>query len=541
MVKDLIFGIMGGLGLFVYGIHLMGEGLHRAAGNRIRQILRSLTTNPLMATFVGATVTALIQSSSATTVLAVGFVNAGLMTLEQTVGVIFGANVGTTVTAQIIAFKLTDYALPILGIGFGMHFFCDKKFWKDMGSFLLGFGMLFLGLSIMTSVVKPLAGNPAVRDAFIKYSSNVFLALLMGIVVTAIVQSSSVTTGIILALATVNLITIKGAIPLILGCNIGTCITALLASIGTSLNAKRTAWAHVFFNIIGSTIFLILLRPFTFVVVHTSTDLVRQCANAHTLFNIIGAVLFLPFTTIYVSLIKRLVGGCKEEREVEYIPTYLENHLLNTPAIAIDAATKEIIRTLKLTKKMIMSAMQGFFNNDPKYLQKIDAEEDAIDNRRLDITNYLVELMQHELSEEVSKKIPAMIHVINDIERIGDHAVNLKKFAMQKKESNLTFTEVAVAEIKTAYNELIRMLDTTINALRTNDVRRAEIVLIREGRINRMRDEFKANHIKRLEDAKCHVLSGVVFIDMLANFEKIGDHLTNVAQAIMESLQWNGA
>jgi len=536
----MIFGIMGGLGLFVYGIHLMGDGLQRAAGNRIRQILRSLTTNPLMATFVGATVTALIQSSSATTVLAIGFVNAGLMTLEQTVGVIFGANVGTTVTAQIIAFKLTDYALPILGIGFGMHFFCDKKFWKDIGTFLLGFGMLFLGLSIMTSVVKPLAANTAVRDTFIRYSNNVFIAVLMGIVVTAIVQSSSATTGIVLALAAINLITIQGAIPLILGCNIGTCVTALLASIGTSLNAKRTAWAHVLFNIIGSTIFLILLKPFTFIVVHTSTDLVRQCANAHTLFNIIVTALFLPFTTIYVSLIKKLVGG-KEEREVEYIPTYLENHLLNTPAIAIDAATKEIIRTLKLAKKMIVSAMQGFFDNDPKYLQKIDAEEDAVDARRLDITNYLVELMQHELSKEVSKKIPAMIHVINDIERIGDHAVNLKKFAMQKKELNLAFSEIAVAEIKAAYNEIVRMLDTTIDALRTNDVRRAEIVLRRESKINRMRDEFKANHIKRLEDGKCHVLSGVVFIDMLANFEKIGDHLTNVGQAIMESLQWNGA
>jgi phosphate:Na+ symporter len=538
-MKDVIFGIVGGLGLFVYGIHLMGEGLQKAAGNRIRQILRSLTKNALMATLVGAIVTALIQSSSATTVLAIGFVNAGLMTLEQTIGVIFGANVGTTVTAQIIAFKLTDYALPVLGIGFGMHFFCKKKFWKDIGIFLLGFGMLFLGLSIMTSVVKPFAQNPAIRGSFIRFSNNTILALLIGIIVTGIVQSSSATTGIVLALAAVNLITLDGAIPLILGCNIGTCITALLASIGTSINAKRTALAHVFFNVIGSLIFLIFLRPFKLLVIHTSTDLVRQCANAHTLFNIIGTAIFLPFTGVYTKFIKKIMKG-KEAEEIEYIPTYLENHLLNTPAIAIDAATKEIIRTLKLARKMIIDSMQGFFEGDMSYLDKIDQEEEAVDGRRLDITNYLVELMQRELNEEVSRKIPAMIHVINDIERIGDHAVNLKSFAKQKRELNLCFTEPAISELKIAYKELLEMLDVTIQALSSNDIRKASIILDKEDIINRLRDEYKSNHIKRLENGECNVLSGVVFIDIMANFEKIGDHLTNVGQAITEGLQWDG-
>lgn len=536
-IKELIFGIIGGLGLFVYGIHLMGEGLHKFAGRGIRQILRSLTTNPFMAMLVGAIVTALIQSSSATTVLAIGFVNAGLMTLNQTIGVILGANVGTTVTAQIIAFKLTDYALPILGIGFAMNFFCKGKSWKNIGEFLLGFGMLFLGLSIMTSVVKPMADNPVIRASFIKYSNNTMLAVIIGVVVTAILQSSSATTGIILALAAANLITLDGAIPLILGCNIGTCVTALFASIGTSINAKRTAWAHIFFNVIGSVIFLSFLRPFKFVVMHTSTDLVRQCANAHTLFNIIGSFMFLPFTNVYAKFIGRVIAG-KDEAEIDYIPTYLENHLLNTPEIAVDAATKEIIRTLKLTRKMIVSSMQGFFEKDPKHLQKIDAQEDAVDARRLEITNYLVELMQRQLSQEVSKKIPAMVHVINDIERIGDHAVNLKALAQQENELKLNFSQKAVEETKTTYQELMDMLDVTIEALRENDVNKASIILNKEDNINRMRDEFKANHINRLEKGQCNVLSGVVFIDVLSNFEKIGDHLTNVGQAIMDSLQW---
>jgi len=219
-IKEVAFGIFGGLGLFIYGIQLMGESLQKAAGNKLRKILKSLTINSVAATIFGAVVTALIQSSSATTVLAIGFVNAGLMTLNQTIGIIFGANVGTTVTSQIIAFKLTDYALPILAIGFAMNFFCKKKSWKDTGEFLLGFGILFLGLSIMTSVIKPFAQNPAIREAFIKYSTNTFLGLAMGFIVTAILQSSSATTGIVIALASVNLITLDGAIPIILGCKI---------------------------------------------------------------------------------------------------------------------------------------------------------------------------------------------------------------------------------------------------------------------------------------------------------------------------------
>jgi len=536
-IKEVVFGVCGGLGLFIYGIHLMGEGLQKAAGNKLRKILKSLTINSFAATIFGAVVTALIQSSSATTVLAIGFVNAGLMTLNQTIGIIFGANVGTTVTAQIIAFKLTDYALPILAIGFAMNFFCKKKSWKDMGEFLLGFGILFLGLSIMTSVVKPLALNPAIREAFIKYSSNTFFGLALGFIITAILQSSSATTGIVIALATVNLITLDGAIPIILGCNIGTCVTALLASIGTSINAKRIAWAHVFFNVIGSVLFLIFLRPFKFLVIKTSSDLVRQCANAHTLFNIMGTFLFLPFTNIYVKFIKKIIVS-KEGTEIEYISTYLENHLLATPAIAVEAATKETIRTLKLTKKMITDAMAAFFENNSKYLKKIDEQENAVDTKRLNITNYLVELMQGELSDDVSRKIPAMVHVINDIERIGDHAVNLKALTQQRNELNLDFSQDAIDEIRTTYQEIIQMMDVTIEALRANDAEKASIIMNKENTINRMRDEFKAHHISRLEQKNCNVLSGVIFIDYLANFEKIGDHLTNVGQAIMEGLQW---
>jgi len=290
-------------------------------------------------------------------------------------------------------------------------------------------------------------------------------------------------------------------------------------------------------NIIGSVLFVIFLQPFKFLVIHTSTDLVRQCANAHTLFNFIAAFLFLPFTNIYVKFIKKIIVS-KEGTELEYISTYLEHHLLATPAIAVEAATKETIRTLKLTKKMITDAMTGFFEKDSKYLKKIDEQENAVDTKRLNITNYLVELMQGELSDDVSRKIPAMIHVINDIERIGDHAVNLKSLTAQRNELNLDFSQEAIDEINITYQELITMLDVTIEALRANDIEKASIIINKENTINRMRDEFKAHHISRLENKNCNVLSGVIFIDYLANFEKIGDHLTNVGQAIMEGLQW---
>ena len=536
MIKELIFGLVGGLGLFIYGIWQMSEGLHKACGERMRRVLHNLTGSPIRGILVGAGVTVLIQSSSATTVMVVGFVNAGLMTLLQALGVIFGSNIGTTVTVQLIAFRLTDYALPIIGLGMLVMFLAKKKTHKYIGESLLGFGLLFLGLKISTEVVKPLGQYPLFNNILVSFSRNPILGVLAGAIITGILQSSAVTIGMVLGLAMISLIDLRAAIALVFGCNIGTCATALLASIGTGISARRTAVAHILFNIIGTIIFLPFLGPFQNLISHTSGELPRQIANAHTLFNVINTIIFLPFIRPYANFLNKIVKG-KEEEEVEYLPKYLERHLLNTPAIALEAATKEIVRTLGLTQRMVGLAMNSFFKNDDKSLEKITRGEEAVDSLREAITNYLVELMQRELSLEDSKKIPPLIHAVNDVERIGDHAENLRDLAQQKIDNRMPFSNVAIEELSKMYEDINRMVNCTVNALGIKDINEAKLVLEQECQINTLRDRLKDNHVRRLEQDQCNVLSGVVFLDTISNLEKIGDHLTNVAQVVIEGLQ----
>lgn len=536
---NIVFNLIGGLALFIYGINLMGEALQKMASDKIRTVLGKLTSSPLMGTFVGTAVTSIIQSSSATTVLAVGFVNAGLMSFYQTLGIIFGANIGTTVTSQLIAFKLTEYALPILAIGFLLYFICKDKSWKYLGLSLFGFGVLFLGLNIMTAGVAPLADNEIFRHIFINVNSNALLAVLTGLVVTGIFQSSSVTTGIVLTLASLNLITLQGAVPLILGCNIGTCATAMLASIGTSTNARRVAVAHLLFNVCGTLLFLCILHPFTYVVSLTATDVARQCANAHTIFNIVCTLLILPLTQYYGKFIIWLIKE-KDTAQEDYKETrYLEHHLLHTPAIALKAATNEIIKTLELSKLMINSAIDALTRNDSNLLDTMERREEIVDSRRYAITSYLVRLMEQSLTHEESLKIPALIHVVNDVERIGDHAINLKNLIKQKFEKKLEFSENAIEDLLIMYQELLNMLIDTVTALQSNVPEDAMKVVKHEAQINMFRNHFKAKHIARLNQDQCNVLSGLIFIDLINNFEKIGDHLNNVGDAIFNALQWH--
>ncbi|MFQ5868186.1 MAG: Na/Pi cotransporter family protein [bacterium] len=536
MIKETIFGIVGGLGLFIFGIHLMGAGLHKASVDKIRKILAALTATPFVGMLVGAGVTSLIQSSSATAVMLVGFVNAGLMTLRQAIGVILGANIGTTITAQLIAFKLTDYALPIIGLGMGLNFFAKKKFYKNIGEFLFGFGILFLGLKILTGSVKPFGASESVRNAFIIFSKSPITGIATGMVVTMIVQSSSVTVGLVLALASVGLIDLRGAIPLILGDNIGTCITALLASIGTTISAKRTAIAHVTFNVLGVLLLLPFLPYYQNLIETTAPSIMRQCANAHTIFNVMITMLFLPLAGVLARSIERAVPG--EETVVEAGPKHLERRLLNTPVLALQAAIHETIHTLNLVKEMIDDAIEGFMENDIKALDKVVQGEEAVDSLRMAVSNYLVALMQRELSEEESKKIPSLLHVINDVERMGDHAENLMDLAERKIEEKLPFSNMAISEIYQIQGEIDQMVEEAISALKTNEVREAEKVIEREARVNLLRDELNENHVKRLENGTCKVLSGIVFLEMVSNFEKIGDHLTNIGQAVISPLQW---
>lgn len=537
MIKDIIFGTVGGLGLFLYGIHIMSDALQKAAGDKMRKILGIITNKAFFGLLAGAGITSIIQSSSATTVMVIGFVNAGLMTLKQAVGVIFGANIGTTITAQLIAFKITHYVLPIIGVGFVLHFFCKKRVPKQIGLVIFGFGLLLLGLSIMTDTVRFLRSSQAVKDIFVNFSSTPILGVLAGMIVTMVVQSSSATVGITMALGMGGLIDINAAIPLLLGDNIGTCVTGMLASIGTNVGARRAAVAHVLFNVIGTAIVLMLLPVYKTLIMHTADSIGRQIANAHTLFNVINALLFLPFTGVYARLIEKIVPG--RDSSLDYAPKFLEPHLLNTPSIAIEQAQKELVRMTDMVKTMVDKAMDGFFKKDIDMMHNAIKKEDAVDNLQSSITHYLVELSEKSLSSEMAEKIPALLHSVNDIERVGDISENLVELGERAIEKRLPFSDKAIKELREMYSEVTAMLEDTIKALELNDVEIARKVWGREKRINELTETFGNNHTSRLRNRACNIVSGIVFLDLLSNFEKIGDHLNNVADAVIGGLQWN--
>ncbi len=536
-INGLLFPIIGGLGLFIFGIKIMGDGLKKAAGEKMRELLSNLTNNRFKGLTLGAIVTSIIQSSSATTVMVVGFVNAGLMTLLQAIPIIIGANIGTTITAQLIAFKITDYALPIVAVGSFMYIFGKKKQTRQIGEAILGFGILFLGLSIMGGAAKTLGKGPAIQNFFSAFSSNPLLGILIGAIATAVVQSSSVTTGIIVIMAGNGLLDLGSAIPLILGTNIGTCITALLASIKTNITAKRAAAAHITFNIMGTIVAIFMIPLYIYIVTSFSSGVERQIANMHTLFNIVNAFLFIGIVPAFSKLIEKIVPG--EELIVENGPKYLAKNLINTPSIAIDASRKEIKRAMVISQEMIESAMKAFHNGNRKEIEKVHAREDIVDNLRDAITNYLVKITEKELSVTEAKMVPSLLHTINDIERIGDHAENLADLAERKIDDGLKFSNDAMEEIDRMHVIVKDMSYNIIKSLDGLDKKPTDTVLRKEKELNQNFIKFRETNVARISKKRCNSLSGVLFVDLLANFEKIGDHITNIAQAIRGKLQWD--
>ena len=535
--KELIFGIIGGLGLFIFGIKIMSDGLKKVAGERMRRILTYLTAHRFKGLVLGTIVTSIIQSSSATVVMLIGFVNAGLMTLVQAIPVILGANIGTTITAQLIAFKLTDYALPIVAIGVTLNMFAKKKTTQQLGEAILGFGVLFLGLSIMAGSVEVLGNGSAIHNIFAKFSHNIFLGVIVGMIVTGILQSSSVTTGIIIVMATMGLLDLRGAIPLVFGANIGTCITALLASLGTNLTAKRTAWAHIIQKSIGAIIGLSMFSFYLYFIPMTSQDLARQVANSHTLFNIITSLLFIGFVPLYAKLIERVLPG--EEILIEHGPKYLSKNLLNTPAIAIDAAKKEIMRMMSLTKEMVEISVRAFRTGNTGDAERVLVSEDMIDELRDSIANYLIRITEKEISEMEAKMVPSFLHSINDIERIGDHAENIAELALRMVDKKITIPEDELADLGKMYNIVQRMMNKAIDALSDLDVELTHDIFKKEKELNRKFMQFREGHVEKMNSKQYQSFSSIIYTDMLANFEKIGDHITNIAQAIHGKFLWN--
>lgn len=538
-MKELIFGLIGGTALLMYGVDLMGEGLEKVSGPMMKKILATLTNKVWKAFLAGTILTALVQSSTAITVLTVGFVNAGLMSLKQAVGIIYGANIGTTITAQLMAFsfKLTDIALLVLGIGFAIKFFSKKRYWQDLGLAIMGFGIMFLGLKILNSNIPIVKNSETTRYFFEHYANRPFLAVLIGMVATMLVHSSSATVGLTMVLAQAGLINLNGAIGLMLGDNIGTCITAQMASLGTSVAARRTAWAHTLYNIIGVILAMMFFSLFKDMIQGTSTYISQQIANSHTIFNVLSAVIFLPLTNLYVSFLERIVPEAKDFTKGGQT-RYLDPLLLDTPVAAINAVNREIQYAASLTRQMVNKAMAGFFANEQDLLEKVLQIEETVNDLQKQITQYLISLSHRQVGADLSSKIPALLHAINDIERIGDHAENLVELAQIKIEKRLVFSEQALQELQQLLSLIDQMMELIDQALGTNNVLLAKKVSQIEEKVDNLTDALREKHIYRLEAGTCYVESGVIFLDMISNFERIADHLYNIAVAITKDWRW---
>lgn len=541
--------------MFLFGMKIMSEGLQKVAGKKMRQILGMVSNNRFIGCTAGALVTSIIQSSSATTVMLVSFVDAGLMTFVQAIGIILGANIGTTVTAQLIAFKISAYALPAIAIGVFLKFFMKRRKWIYVGDVLLGFGLVFYGLSIMKTGFAPLKHNPTFIDLFTRFDttsiSGILLCVIVGSLLTMILQSSSATVGITMALASQGLLSFHASVALILGDNIGTTITAELASVGASINAHRTARAHTLFNVIG-VFNVILFFPFfvKFVIWLTAyftsigppdlvingerTNIARYIANSHTIFNIINASVFLLFLPYLVKLATWMTPHKKEEKTIAELIhiKYLDSKYIDTPSVAIGQARSEIRRMGNAVQVMYNDVIHSFKKRNLDELFKWRKREDALDNLQKEITQFLVQVVQRRISGEESKEVISLMRMVNNLERIGDAIENIAELGEELIEQSLNFSEGAKHDFGLIAEESKKFIDLVVDSIEIEGIDimpRAEKL---EDTINAMREEMRGNHIMRLQSAACDVDPGLIMVDMLTAFEKIGDYCYNISQAI---------
>ncbi len=522
--------LLGGVGLFLFGIKLMGEALQDMAGDRLRRLIAALTKTPVRGVLVGALVTVLIQSSSGTTVMSVSFVHAGLMTLKQAVGVIMGANIGTTVTAQLIAFKIKDYALPIIAAGVFFNVFGRSKRSRYFGSGLIGFGLLFLGMSTMEGAMKFLRTR---QDIFLAFSHNPFLGVVAGAFLTMLVQSSSATVGLTIVMATQGLLDLNAAIPILLGDNIGTTITAVIAALGTNREAKQAAASHVLFNVIGVTVVLLVMPFFRTVVEASASNIARQLANAHTIFNVSNTLLFLPFTRPFVRLIETIIptdGTC-----VGKGPRYLDDKLISAaPAAAVDAIRQEILRMGALALEMLDDVREAFVKDDSKKIDQVNETEKVVNELNREITAYAAKLGQASLSDDLSRVLALYVNGIGDIERVGDHAQNLIEMYEMKRDQNVAFSEAGVEEFTMMFDRAREAFSLAMESVRTEkfpDMNRIDEL---EDEIDRGEKELRLRHVARLNAGVCAPSASVIFIDILSNLERIGDHAHNISLAVSD-------
>lgn len=523
---------LGGIALFLYGMQLMGDGLQKAAGAKLQRFLEVTTGNLLKGIGLGALVTAVLQASGATTVMTVGLVNAGLLTLKQAFGIIMGANIGTTITAQLIAFNLANYVTILIFIGFLIQLLAKRTTTKYIGIVLLGFGVLMLGMDMMSKAVLPLRGYPLFQEIIAKFSDNAILGVIVGIVMTVLIQSSSAVVGILIAMASQGLLPLEGTIPVLLGSNIGTCFTAVLAALNANTTAKRVAMAHVMFNVIGSIIFIIALHPFTALVTLISAggSVGRQIANAHAAFNIINTILFIPFAGPFVQLIEKLVPHKGDIISLK--PVYLDEKMLHTPSLALTLATKEVIRMGRVARENVRIGMDSLLNYEPDKLKYVQEHEPIVDSLEKDITNYLTELSTQEMSEDLSFRQTGLLHACNDIERIGDHGETLAKKGRNIFEDEVIFSEEAKEELKRLSELVMTASGMALEALEKDDKLLAEQAIQACRRVKAYQKEMRKNHVIRLNEGRCNALNGFFMMELLINMKRVSDHSKNIAQLV---------
>ncbi|RSD27461.1 Na/Pi cotransporter family protein [Mesobacillus subterraneus] len=535
-LQEMLFEFFGGLGIFLYGIKFMGDGLQKSAGDRLRDILDRFTTNPLMGVLAGIFVTVLLQTSSGTTVITVGLVSAGFMTLRQAIGVIMGANIGTTVTAFIIGIDIGEYALPIIAVGSIMLFFFKSKKVHNFGQIVFGFGALFFGLELMSGGMKPLRSLEAFHDLTVQMSSNPILGVVVGTVFTVIVQSSSATIGILQSLHAESMINLKGALPILFGDNIGTTITAVLAAIGTSVAAKRAAATHVLFNLIGTTLFLIILGPFTSLIellkVKLNLNPEMTIAFAHGIFNTTNTLIQLPFIAILALIVTKLIPG--EDSIVEYKAQHLDPVFIEqSPSIAIGQAKEEVLRMGKFALKGLEETNEFLKTKNTKHSNNALQLEDAINNLDRKITDYLVQLSTSSLTAHESEEHGMLMDTVRDIERIGDHFENIVELIEYQQANKVKMTDTAMDDLETMFNLTVRTVEEALQALDQKNIEIAHDVVKKENEIDGMERTLRKQHILRMNEGQCSGQAGIVFVDIVSNLERIGDHAVNIAEYVL--------
>ena len=534
--QEIAFHFLGGLGLFLYSIKTMGDGLQQAAGDRLRYYIDKYTSNPFFGILVGIGMTALIQSSSGVTVITVGLVSAGLLTLRQAIGIVMGANIGTTVTSFIIGFKLGDYALPMLFLGAVCLFFTKNRTINNIGRIVFGVGGIFFALNLMSGAMEPLKDLQVFKDYMVELSKNPILGVLVGTGLTLLIQASSATIGILQNLYASNLIDLQGALPVLFGDNIGTTITAIIASLGANIAAKRVAAAHVAFNVIGTVICIIFLVPFTGLIQWFESFLnlapEMTIAFAHGTFNITNTIIQFPFIGALAFVVTKLIPG--EDEVVKYEPLYLDQQLIKqAPSIALGNAKKELLHLGNYAAKAFDLSYDYIINSNEKVAEKGHKTEEAINTIDEKLTRYLISLSGEALSQKESEVLTNILDSSRDLERIGDHAealLNLNDYLQRK---NVQFSEAALEELAEIYLKTSDFVKDALESVENNDLEKAQALIERHEDINNMERVLRKTHIKRLNNGECSTQAGVNFIDIISHYTRVSDHAMNLAEKVL--------